>query len=216
MIFRISSIDSGTATSFLRFGVLLTFFSSFIFAAEIDDALQITLNSDKSTYSLGETISFRLTIKSTSQEAVKVLLRGFSWEDLTRMDEQYMQTQSRAKYDKQWAKLAERPNLADKLRAEGSPRPLGTLELLPDVASGTPRRHGFGVDSMACGTGLNNGLMPANAECSHAFTVGPNACWGQPGTYRFQWRAYRPQARDRCRIDLSNAVSNVVQIVIEK
>jgi hypothetical protein len=140
------------------------------------------------------------------------MVRLFDWDDLARLDETHKRIRERAEHDPQWAEMAEHSNIADKVRAEGSPRPLGTLELLQDDIS--PSKLRFDVDSLFCGTSLKNGMMPAGAEGSRTYTIGPNVTWGPPGVYRFVWRAAQPKTKTTAKNELLDAVSNPVEITV--
>lgn len=189
-------------------------FSPIAQASDQDTPLHVTLTSDKAVYHLGEKILFKLTIENSSPAPLKVLVRSFNWVDLARMDDDYKKYQERAEHDPRWAKLAAHPNLADKLRAEGLPRPLGTLETLQDTASRD--MHGFDVDGLDCGTGLKNGLMPAGAKAKATFSIGPRVTWGPAGVYRFVWRAASPRREKAAPHEELYAASNPVEITLTK
>ncbi len=191
----------------------------------VDDSIKIVITADKREYAFGETLVFQVAARNIATSPISVLVRDFTWEDLARMDRAYADLRNRE------AQLASaNKELADKIRTEGGPRPLGELQLVTDK----PRRLGPKYDDVwLCGTFVRNAMMPSGAETRTTYQVDQRdlilrTCKVEgrhlrpmfddqlsPGTYRFRWQAYRPaKSKFASAAELSVAVSNVVEINI--
>jgi len=180
----------------------------------LEGSLQIVLSSEKLQYSPQEKLIFTVNTKNASSEPIEVLVRNFDWKDLERIDASYKDRQQNAKNNPSKPNLY--PNLADEIRGGGNPRPLGELKCTKLDGADPSARVRLDSDIGGCGTGLKKGLMPAGAVTKTVYTVLPQDMEAWHGVYRFQWCAYRPQGKNRGRVDLSSAKSNILEVRIGK
>jgi hypothetical protein len=146
-----------------------------------------------------------------------VLVRSYDWKDLSQMNADFARRQQfspEVKRNPAIARILAAPNEADTIRRTTPPRPLGSIEALPE--EGSKVRQVINLDIGFCGTGLKKGDMPAGLIVEHTYQVPYERFTASPGVYRFQWRAYRPQGRDKSTEELSKAASNTVEITIAK
>ncbi len=164
-----------------------------------DYPLKLTLSAKKTTFRTGEKIEFEIVCRNVAAAPIAVLVRGYDWEGVDRLDAAYRKRQALAREDPRHSALATYPNLAVEIRARGNPRPLGRLELVQEkepVRAGQPPSVVpsliFDDDGLFCGTGLKKGMMPGGLSTRHTIVIGPEVRLGPPGVYRFRWHAESP------------------------